>query len=294
MDIRDLRFFLELAETGNYLNAALNLGISQSTLSKRIIALEAELGKTLVDRSRRKISITEAGIEVQLHATRILSVYRKMLMALEGSGTVRAPLITILSIPVLAAYDIPSLLGRLGKAEPGVELRLVETEACDILPAILRGEAELGLIRGVFVDQSRFESVSLYDDEAIVVLPLGHPFSSAESLDLLQLQHERFILMDKQTLQLDFFSSLCVKSGFQPEIVHASTHADNILNMVSSGLGISLLPRRIAEFPKEPGISIVPLRTRTSMNIVMAWQRSAGNDLPLRLLLDGTSRFQLI
>jgi len=51
MDIRDLRFFLELVKTGNYLNAALNLGISQSTLSKRIIALEAELGKTLVDRS---------------------------------------------------------------------------------------------------------------------------------------------------------------------------------------------------------------------------------------------------
>ncbi len=285
---------MALVESGNYLNAALDLGIAQSTLSKRIMALETELGIMLVDRSRRRIAITEAGYVVLSQARRILSTQREMLRELSALGASHPPVVTLLTIPVLAAYDIPSLLGRFREIEPGIDLRVVETEAKDILPGLQHGNAELGIMRGAFVDTGRFGYAPLYDDEAVVVLPREHPLGSEVSLDLIQLKHERFILMDKQTLQLDFFMTLCAQSGFQPEIVHTSTHADNIVNMVASGLGVSLLPRRVAEFPEDAGITIVPLRNRISMEIGIVWFGSTPRIPPLQRLLDCSHEFKII
>ncbi len=294
MEIRDVRYFLELAESGNYLKAALNLGISQSMLSKRIMALEAELGATLVDRSRRAIKITEAGLVVKAQSRRILLAHRDMLKELAVIGSPHTATVTILSIPVLAAYDIPSLLDTFRKAVPGIELRVLETEAKDIIPALLSGEAELGIMRGAFVDTNRFEYVTQYDDEAVAVLPRKHPLGSAEVLDLWQLKGERFILMDKQTLQLDFFINLCMQSGFQPNIVHTSTHADNVLNMVASGFGVSLLPRRVAEFPEAVGVSIVPLWDQVPLDLGLIWQKSSPTPLSLQYLIEKTNRFKSI
>lgn len=294
MEIRDLWYFSALAESGNYLDAALDLGIAQSTLSKRIMALETELGATLVDRSKRKIAITEAGVTVLSYSRRMLSAHQDMKKELARPGTALAPVVTIRSVPVLAAYDIPSLLARLRKTEPAIELRVIETEAKEILPALLNGDADLGIMRGAFVDTARFEYAPLYDDEAVAVLPNMHPLCDAGPLDLMQLRTERFILMGKQTLQLDFFVARCLEHGFKPEIVHTSTHADNVLNMVASGLGVSLLPRRIAEFPKGDGISIVPLRDRIAMGLGIAWLKSDAPAPSLKRLLQKTGCFQLI
>ncbi len=294
MEIRDVRYFVELAESGNYLKAALNLGISQSMLSKRIMALEAELGATLVDRSRRTIKITEAGLVVKAQSRRILLAHRDMLKELATLGSMCVATVTILSIPVLAAYDIPSLLDQYRIKMPSMEFRVIETEARDIIPALLNGEAEFGIMRGAFVDTNRFEYVTQYDDEAVAVLSRKHPLGGAGVLDLRQLESERFILMDRQTLQLDFFVRLCVQNGFQPDIVHTSTHADNVLNMVASGFGIALLPRRVAEFPEDAGISIVPLRERVPMDLGLIWQKSSPISPSLKYLIESTNRFKFI
>ena len=102
-------------------------------------------------------------------------------------------------------------------------------------------------------------------------MPRDHPLASSSALDPAELKNERFILMGKQTLLYDFFTGLCGASGFEPRVAQTSTHADNILRLVASGAGVSLMARRVAEFRRDDGVSLVPLRRGASMDIGIAW-----------------------
>lgn len=275
MELRQLHYLLVLAAEGNYLNAAEELFISQSQLSKKIMALEQELGVTLFDRSKRKIAITPEGRLVLKYAKKILATSEAMKRAIADFKGQAPTEVIIFSVPVLAPYKIPGMLARFRKAEPQVTIRLKEVEANVILPALTRGQAELGLVREPFVDPSEFRFTPICQDEVLVIVPPGHRLIGRQSIDLTELREERFILPDKQTLLYDFYLNLCERKGVEPGIVHTSTRTENIVEMVASGMGISLMMRQVVEYLKNDVIHQIELAEPVKSRLGLAWLREA-------------------
>jgi LysR family transcriptional regulator, transcription activator of glutamate synthase operon len=275
MELRQFRYFVVLAQEGNYLNAAEELFISQSQLSKKIMSLEAELGVKLIDRSRKKIAVTEEGRIVLDHARAILDSHAALVRELAAFEGLPPPILTILSIPVLAPYKIPDLLARFHGAEPDITIRLNEAEANEILPALVRGDAEIGFVREPFVDVRQFRFAPFCEDEVIVIVPASHRLAHRSGIDLSELRSERFILLDKPTLLHDFFLDLCRRRGVEPIVVHTSTHSENIVEMVASGMGVSLMMRRVVEHIENDKIRSIFLEVPVDSQLGFAWPRDA-------------------
>jgi DNA-binding transcriptional LysR family regulator len=275
MEIRQLSYFVKLSEEENYLNAAEELSVSQSQLSKKIMQMEEELGIQLVDRSKRKICITSAGQIVLDYAEDILVAYQSMLRELDALKKTAEPALTIVSLPVLAPYNIPALLAKFRSVSPGVEVCLKEAEGNLIIPEIVRGNFELGLLRDIYIDQTQFSFIPVCEDEVIAVVSASHPFASRKVIDVTELRNDRFILPDQQTLLHQYYLEICQKKGLTPDIAYTSTHTEEILEMVASGMGVSLMMKAVVTYMRKDTIRYIPLATPATSRIGFAWLRSA-------------------
>ena len=124
MEIEQVQYFVAIARLGSFSAAAEELYISQSSLSKQISALERELGLQLIDRSKRKIGLTEAGETFLKHALQLTAQYQAMLAELADHRT--NPTVSIVAIPVIAQYGITAYLAQLKSAYPQIQIKLEE------------------------------------------------------------------------------------------------------------------------------------------------------------------------
>jgi LysR family transcriptional regulator, transcription activator of glutamate synthase operon len=134
MEIKQVQYFLMLSETGSFSAAAEELYISQSSLSKQIIALEKELNSQLFDRSKRKIALTPAGEAFLIHARNMNSAYQALLAEMAQYKTTTS--LSIVAIPVIAQYGITSYIAQFKQAHPNIQFTLDEREATAILPLL--------------------------------------------------------------------------------------------------------------------------------------------------------------
>jgi DNA-binding transcriptional LysR family regulator len=237
--------------------------------------MEEELGCQLVDRSKRKITITEAGQIVLDYAEDIIVAYDSMIRELDALKKLPAPAITVVSLPVLAPYNIPALLAKFRATAPQVEINLKEAEANVILSELTHGDFELGLLRDIYIDHTQFNFIPVYEDEVIAVLPESHPLANRESIEVTELRGERFILPDQQTLLHQYYVEICQKRGLSPDIAYTSSHTEEILEMVASGMGVSLMMKAVVTYRRKETVRCVPLVSRVTSRIGFAWLRSA-------------------
>jgi DNA-binding transcriptional LysR family regulator len=135
MKIEQVQYFLLIVEKGSFLSAAEKLFISQSSLSKQINALETELGCQLFDRSKRKISITEAGETFLKHAVELVDIYKTIWSELD-EYRVKTDSFSIVAIPVIAQYGIAGYIAQFKSMYPNLRFALEEREGASILPAL--------------------------------------------------------------------------------------------------------------------------------------------------------------
>jgi len=145
MELRQVEYFLKVVETGNFLHAAEDLYISQSSLSKQIMALEKELDCSLFDRSKRKVVLTPAGETFLGYAREFMRTYQAMLSGMAQYKS--TPTLTIVAIPVIAQYGIPAYLARFQQAYPMFQCVLIEREASAVLSALNNHYCDLALLR---------------------------------------------------------------------------------------------------------------------------------------------------
>jgi LysR family transcriptional regulator, transcription activator of glutamate synthase operon len=171
-----------------------------------------------------------------------------------------------------------------------LEVRIAETEANAIFAALQRGDAELGLVREPFVDSDLFHFLPICEDEVVAVVPPQHRLAAKGEIDLGELRGERFILLDKPTLLHHYFVELCRRRGFEPDIALVSTHSENVLEMVASGLGVSLMMRRVVARARDLGVRSLALTERVPSLVGFSWLREANLTHAARRFLDTARR----
>lgn len=271
MDIKQIVYFLAVVDTGSFSAAAEELYISQSSLSKQIIALEKELGFLLFDRSKRKISLTSAAKVFLPHARRIKDEYYSMLANVAPFKT--SPSLSIIAIPVIAQYGIPSYIAQFKQAYPTVQLTVEEREASVILPALSSHQFDLAFVRDNYLDRSQFDYVIVARDKLKAILPRQHRLAERKQISLNELANENFIMFDKGTVVHELIMDACRSAGFEPRIFYASLRVESILGLVASNSGVALMMEKVVEYHRHPNVVDVPLVETISSNLVLAWSK---------------------
>jgi DNA-binding transcriptional LysR family regulator len=269
VELRQVQYFLSVAKTGSFSAAAEELYISQSSLSKQIIALEKELGFPLFDRSKRKIALTEPGGFFLEHALRLNETYLAMMAELEPYK-VSTPTLSIVSIPVMAQYGITSYIAQFRKQVPHIHLYLDEREASAILPALNAHQFELGFIRDNYIDTDQYACLEIDKDRLSVVVSNKHRYAARKSITLVELSDENFILFDRGTIVHELSVDACRKAGFEPRVFYASLRVESILSLVASNSGVALMMEKIFDYYKHPDVVAIPLEEVIESKIVIA------------------------
>lgn len=288
--IAGLRAFVAVAEKRHFGGAATTLGVSQSTLSQALAALETGLGVNLIERSTRRVFLTTEGRQLLPHAQAVIEALTTFTAVATGAsdplqGTVRVGL-----IPTVAPYVLPAVLAGLARRLPALTLSVTEDQTERLLVALREGALDAALIAlpaQTPAETGGFTEVPIYDEDFVLALPAGHPLSGKRRVPPTALAQLPMLLLDEGHCLRDQALDVCQKAGFKAEL--ANTRAASLataVQCVTGGLGVTLIPQTAV--PVEAARSRLGLAKFDApcpgRRIGLVFRSSSGRDGPYRRL----------
>lgn len=271
--MQQLRYVVAVARTGNFSRAAEQCHVSQPSLSQQIQKLEAELGERLFDRMKRVAKLTAHGETFLRRAVRILEeVDAAKREATDAQNLLRGTL-TIGVLPTIAPYLLPDVMAQFAKKFSGVEI-VVQEDTTERLLKFAHGyEIDFALASQPIRDR-RLEVKELFSEELLLALPPGHPLTRKRTVAVADLEGERLMVMKEGHCLGDQVLGFCDQRDVKPKISFRSSQLETILALVSSGLGISLIPAMAVRSRGEDLPEYRSLRLpRPERKIVVAWPK---------------------
>jgi DNA-binding transcriptional LysR family regulator len=285
MDLRRLNYFIAVAEELNFSRAAERLHISQPPLSQQIQALERDLGVCLLLRTRRSVSLTQAGRVFYESACRIAQEYahgkRQAQMAHKGAAG-RVRLAFTASVPLFQGF--PQLLQRFRADFPQVEVVLRHLSTGEQLEALAQGSIDVGFLRpspSLRCPQG-LRWRALWSDELMLAVAASHPRAAqdGQNMRLEEYAAEPFVLQP-QTLGCGLsghIAMLTSQAGFTPDIAQESNETSTTLALVAANLGVSIVPS-IYQRIRPEGVHFHPLAAMPAASGIRLASRQDEGDL---------------
>lgn len=242
MDIQHLKYFVEVAKQKNFTKASQVLLVSQPSISKMIKSLEDELGVTLLDRSERKIKLTDAGMIVYDQAINILQAVEGIYDSVNELVQAKKGVVKLGLMHTTGVLLFPNVLAGFKRDYPEIDIQMHEYSAKQLNLMVEQGDIDLGITVRPGHSQL-FETIHLLSEELVVLVDSEHWLGEIESVCLADLKNESFILLTEDYVLHDVVEQACVEAGFQPTVTYKSSMWDLIGEMVAAKLGISLIPR---------------------------------------------------
>lgn len=244
MDIKHLQYFIEVTKSKSFSRAADHLFITQPTISKMIKNLESELGVVLFDRSRKQVTLTDAGETILQQAKLIDHAFKNLEMELDQLRGLKQGHIRIGLPPIFDAHFFLQIMSNFHKQYPNITFQLVEDGSKKIEEDVSNNLLDVGIVV-LPTKNELFEHFSFLKEDMKLILPKSHWLANKETVHLAELNKESFILLNKDYVLNDRIIAACNRVGFYPHIVSESTQWSFIEEMVACNLGISLLPESI-------------------------------------------------
>lgn len=285
MELRQLRYFLLLADELHFKKAAEKLFIVQPALSKQIKNLEEEIGVQLFNRSRRKVELTEAGRYFQEEIGKLVKqleqVNNRVRLVSEGElGEIRIGYVGS-SIHTF----LPDVISLLHEQYPKIHLYLDEMTSSAQLKALRSGALDLAFCRNPDLP-GRFGRQLVFEESFSIVVPRNHPLTEGNFHSVGQLEPEVFIL-PKQSDGNDYFRlqlSILEDAGFTPNIAHETVHGHTALALVDQSFGVSILPTSFQEVTSAEVRFIELKNIPQRSEITAVWDKHNPNPALLKLL----------
>ncbi|GAB5443816.1 MAG: LysR family transcriptional regulator [Fuerstiella sp.] len=239
MELDQLRYFLQVADRGNFTKAAQDLGISQPALSRSVQKLEDELGQPVFERRTRSVSLTEAGTLLQARAQQVLSILEDTKSEITDDG--QSGRIRVGAIPTIAPYFLPQVLKSFAKQFPKASLVVQENTTDLLLKSCTQGEIDLAIV-ALPISARYLEVEELFDEELLLVLPPSHELTKRSKLRLRDIEAYPFVLLNEAHCLSDNVLSFCRQRSFQPVAVERTTQLAMVQELVSLNHGVSMIP----------------------------------------------------
>ena len=286
MDNQNLKAFITVAELGSFSEAADNLYLTQSAISKRIALLEQQIGKRLFDRIARQVSLTEAGNELLPRARRILQEYENALQAIndlsgEASGTLRLAISHHLGL-----HRLPPILKQFAQQYPNVTLDIEFMDSEKAYEQVLHGESEVAVITLALESHHNINSKKIWNDPLRFICAQDHPLAALKKPALKDLAEYPIILPGLNTYTGRIIQNLFQKEGIPLKAPMSTNYLETISTMVEIGLGWSVLPETLVR-----GLHVMPfeaVRIERELGYIHHTKRSLSNAAVAFLgLMDG-------
>ena len=287
MELRHLRYFVTLAEELHFGRAAEKLHISQPPLSMQIRALEKELAVTLLNRTQRHVSLTQAGAALLAEARHILARVEQAVLMTKRAGRGEIGELAIGFISVADYNVLPVVLREFRRRFPQVNLTLRESTTDAQIRDLAAGRIDVGFVLPPLNEPS-LESVPILREPLIAALPEKHPLARKPGkLALEKLKDAPFILFPRPNAPslYDNVVSCCKSAGFSPRVEQEAIQMQTIVSLVSAELGVALIPASLINL-RRTSVTYKSLKGGSPLSEVhLVWRR--GDDLPaLRVFVD--------
>lgn len=284
--IAGLRAFVAVAQNQQFSSAATALGVSQSTLSQALAALETGLGTQLVERSTRRVFLTAEGTQLLPRAQAVVEAVDAFNAAAAGASDPLQASLRLGLIPTVAPYVLPTVLSGLTDQLPALTLRVIEDQTERLLGLLREGALDAALI-ALPADASGVTAIPIYDEDFVLALPPGHPLSGKRRVPATALAELPLLLLDEGHCLRDQALDVCHKAGVRAEL--ANTRAASLgtaVQCVTGGLGVTLIPQ--SAVPVEAARSRIALAQfaapRPGRRIGLVFRSSSGRDESYRRL----------
>ncbi len=241
MELNQLRYFLAVAEAGNFTKAAERSHLSQPSLSQQIINLERELGHKLFHRLGRRAVLTEAGQVFLDRARRIVMEVEDASKVLKDSPTLERR-IKVGTVQTLAPYLLPTLLERCRESHPNLSINTHEDLRPDLVRGVVDGDLDLAIVPQPVKDP-RISVEFLFTEPLLLVVGRNHPLAAKPTITAADLAEESFVLLGHSSTLAMEIERFCGDHNFVPRLGHRCSHTATVKDLVALGTGVSILPR---------------------------------------------------
>lgn len=243
IDLDQLRTFVAVAEAGGLTRAAEALNLSLPAISRRLSALEEELGVALLERSTRRVALTQTGREFLPRARRLLDELEESLLGIREAAVRRRGVVTLACIPTAAYYFLPATLASFARRFPEVRVRVMDLSSDGVTDAVATGGAEFGIgMEGAQHPDVEFRP--LRQDPFVLACRRDHPLAARrEALRWRDLEGERLVGVSRRSGNRLILDRALLPRGINPKWRYETEHLSTSLGLVEAGLGIAVVPR---------------------------------------------------
>lgn len=231
--------FVVLTRTKNFTRAATELNLSQSALSRSIQRLEDQLGQPLFERKPREVVLTDLGELLLVRAKEILKLVEDTFSELSEAG--RRGRIRLGAIPTIAPYFLPSLLGTFAQKHPEYSVIVEEDTTEMLVKRCSHGEIDLAIL-AVPVIAKYLEIEPLFDEELLLVLPVGHALAQAASITIQAVDGFPFVMLNEAHCLSENIASFCRRQSVQTVTVERTSQLTTVQELVALDHGVSIVP----------------------------------------------------
>jgi DNA-binding transcriptional LysR family regulator len=246
MELRQLEYFVAVAEEANFTRAAERVHISQSGISAQVRRLEQQLGAELIDRSARRATLTPAGSAALEHARAVIAAAGAVQQAVdEVTGLLRGRLVVAM-VTACTVRPLFDALSAFHATHPGVELSLLEDASDRLIELVRSGRADLALT-GVAAMPSGLEGFSVISERLVAAVPADHPLASRKRVTLADIAAHPVICMPEGTGIRTVFDRGCAARGARPDIALQASAPSAVADLAARGLGVAILTGSMVE-----------------------------------------------
>jgi DNA-binding transcriptional LysR family regulator len=277
MDLRQLEYFVAVAEEAHFTRAAERIPIAQPAISQQIRRLEAELGEVLFVRDRRAVRLTAAGEALLPHARATLSAAERARQAVAGLSGLLTGRLAIGLVQTRPHQRVAHLLGEFRRRHPAIDLAVVEDHTDGLLAALASGELDAALIGLGPYHQipPALDSMPVAHEPLVVAVHPDHPLAARSSVQLSALRHEPLVTLTAGSGLRTTIEAACHAAGFTPRIAAETSDLTLLVDLAAEQVGIAILPQSVPQSRRLTRLELVRPKLRRS--VALAWPAAAAS-----------------
>ncbi len=291
MELRQLEYFVAVADEASFTRAARRLHVAQPGVSAQIRQLERELGQALFDRSGRTVRLTEAGAAALEYARAALQAASGARLAVdELTGLLRGR-VSVGMVVACASLDLSELLAEFHRRHPRVEIGLREANSDRLLEALGSGELDLAFVALGTATPFGIETRVLVDEPIVAAVARGDPLAGASAITIDALRTRPLIGMPRGTGVRTCVDAACAAAGFQPTTALEASNPGTVAQLAVRGLGLAMLPESVA-LAFAPSLHVLPVEgVSLRGRLALAWRKDGQVGPAARALIELARRW---
>jgi DNA-binding transcriptional LysR family regulator len=280
MELRQLRYFIAVAEELHFRRAAARLHISQPPLSQQIAQLEEELGCRLLNRTRRRVELTAAGEAFLRDARAMLDELDVAVSTVRRIETGQAGVLRVNFVGSALLSIVPGIVQRFRRSRPQVEIELRERSTLEQLRALAAGIVDVGLVRPPIDPDDSLWTEVVMREHTVAAIPAGHALARLTRVSLRRMAAEPLVLFPREQAPgfHDLLTGRLAATGTSPRVVQYAPEMLTIIGLVAAGIGVSPVPASVAGLGLE-GVTYRPLSGAPDTQLLAVTR--AGDESPL-------------